>query len=103
MTPNVPDTHIRIIERRGLLSSIWCTKVVLILSKMSDLHVFAAVCVAEQGVESIFYHARRDWQRMHLRWQQDMEEVCRTGRGQKYAEPVMRSMKDVRKECYRNF
>ena len=75
----------------------------LILSKMSDLQVFAAVCGVEQVVESIFYHARRDWERMHLRWKHDMEEVRRSGRGQEYAEPVMRSIESIRKECYRNF
>ena len=75
----------------------------LILIKMSDLQFFAAVCGVEEVVEAIFYHARRDWQRMHLRWRHDMEELRRTGYGQKYAEPVMRSIEDIRKECYRNF
>jgi len=70
---------------------------------MSALQVFAAVCGVEQAVETIFYHTKRDWERMHLRWQQDVEEIRRTGRGREYAEPVLRSLESIRKECYRNF
>jgi len=68
---------------------------------MSDLQMFVAVCAVEKCVEAIFYHARRDWQRMHLRWRLDMEEVNRTGVGPVYAEPVMRSIESIRKECYK--
>ena len=69
---------------------------------MSTLEVLACVCAVERVVESIFYHTRRDWQRMHLRWQHDMEEVSRTGIGTVYSEPVLRSIDSIRKECYKN-
>lgn len=68
-----------------------------------DLNAFARVCVVEQGVESIFYHSRRDYERMHLRWEQDMEEIRRTGRGTWYPEPVLRSIESIRKESFRKF
>ena len=69
---------------------------------MSDLQVFAAVCGVEEAVEAIFYHSRRDWERMHLRWKHDMEQVHRTGFGAVYAEPVMRSIESIRQECYKS-
>jgi hypothetical protein len=70
---------------------------------MSTLQVFAAICAVEQAVEAIFYHSRRDWERMHLQWKQHTEEIKRSGRGRPYAEPVMRSMEQIRKECYSGF
>jgi len=63
-----------------------------------DLSILASVSVVEQCVEAIFYHSRRDWQRMHLRWEQDMEEIRRTGCGIPYPEPVLRSIESIRKE-----
>ena len=69
---------------------------------MSSLLDLAKVCEVEQIVESIFYHARRDWENMHLRWAHDMEEIKRTGNGIPYAEPIMRSVEAIRKECYKN-
>ncbi len=96
VTPYVPDTQTRI------FLTIWCIYAVQILSNMSALDVLAAVCEVEMAVESIFYHTRRDWQRMHLRWQHDMEEVHRTGNGRVYSEPVLRSIDSIRKECYKN-
>ena len=65
------------------------------------MDLLASVSVLEQQVNIIFYHARRDWERMHLRWRQDMEEYARTGRGYIYAEPRLRSIENIRKECYR--
>ncbi len=69
---------------------------------MSALNVLVSVCEIERAVESIFYHTRRDWQRMHLRWQHDMEQLHRTGVGSVYSEPVLRSVDSIRKECYKN-
>lgn len=66
-----------------------------------DLHGFAAVCDVEQAVEAIYYHSRRDWERMHLRWAHHMEDIRRTGNGIPYAEPVVRSIESIRKECYK--
>ena len=81
---------------------IWCTYGCFIYKRM-DLHAFACVCEVEQCVQAIYYHARRDWERMHLRWKQDMEEIRRTGRGTPYSEPVLRSIESIRKESFRKF
>ena len=70
---------------------------------MSTLMDFAAVCELEFYVESMFYHKRRDWQRMHLRWKQHSEAIRRTGYGRGYAEPVAPSIEQIRKEVYRRF
>jgi len=67
---------------------------------MSGLLFFADVCATEDSVDAIFYHKRRGWERMHLRWKQDMEEICRTGRGRAYAPPVFPSIEQIRKEVY---
>ena len=56
---------------------------------MSSLYDLAAVCELERVVDAIYYHTRRDWERMHLRWQHDMEEVRRTGVGPVYPEPII--------------
>ena len=63
---------------------------------------FAAVCVIEQSVEAIFYHKRRDWQRMRLQWEQHMEQIQRTGRGCIYAKPIFPSIEAIRKQAYRH-
>jgi pyridoxine 5'-phosphate synthase PdxJ len=68
---------------------------------MSALLFFADVCATEEQVDSIFYHKRRDWERRHLRWKQDMEKIRRTGRRRAYAEPVAPSIERIRKEVYR--
>ena len=62
---------------------------------------FAHVCEIEEQVDAIFYHKRRDWERMHLRWRQDMQEIRRTRRGRAYAQPVFPSIEQIRKEVYR--
>lgn len=64
---------------------------------------FADVCATEDSVDAIFYHRRRDWERRHLRWKQDMEQICRTGRGRGYAQPVAPSIEEIRKEVYSRF
>ncbi len=64
---------------------------------------FADVCVVEEQVEAIFYHKRRDFQRMHLRWRQNMEAIYRTGYGEPYPEPVCLTIEQIRKEIYQQF
>ena len=64
---------------------------------------FAHVCEIEQQVDAIYYHRRRDWERRHLRWRQDMEKIRRTGRRRAYAEPVLLSIEQIRKEVYSRF
>ena len=64
---------------------------------------FAHVCATEEQLAAIFYHRRRGWERMHLRWKQDMEEIRRTRRGRGYAEPVAPSIEQIRKEVYSRF
>ena len=68
---------------------------------MSTLMDLAAICVVEEQVEAIFYHKRRDWERMHLRWSQDIQEIRRTGCGTTYPEPVSPSIEQIRKDVYR--
>jgi len=68
---------------------------------MSGLLFFSDVCATEEQVAAIFYHRRRDWERMHLRWKQDMEEIHRTRRGRAYAQPVAPSIEQIRKEVYK--
>ena len=89
------------------LQNIWIIntayKLVLVLLKMSALMFFAHVCEIEQQVDAIYYHRRRDWERRHLRWRQDMEKIRRTGRRRAYAKPVAPSIEQIRKEVYRRF
>jgi len=70
---------------------------------MSGLLFFSDVCATEEQVAAIYYHRRRDWERMHLRWRQDMEEIRRTGRQRGYAEPVKPDIEKIRKEVYSRF
>ena len=67
---------------------------------MSVLLQFAYLCSIEESIQSIFYHKRRDWQRMHLQWAQHMEEIAKTGRGRPYPEPVFPSIQAIRKQVY---
>ena len=62
---------------------------------------FAAVCEIESQIEKIQYHKRRDWERMHLRWKQDMENIHRFGMGISYAPPVFPSIQAIRKQVYK--
>ncbi len=54
----------------------------------------------EEHVESIFYHSRRDWERQHLTWRQNVEEDRRTKQYREYEEPVMRTKETIREACY---
>ena len=68
---------------------------------MSTLMYFTAVCEIESQIEKIQYHKRRDWERMKLRWQQDMEEIRRTGTGIAYPPPVFPSIQSIREQVYK--
>ena len=61
---------------------------------------FAVICELEDCVEAIFYHKRRDWERRHLRWRQDLEEFRRAGHGRAYSEPGFPSIRAIRKQVY---
>ena len=54
----------------------------------------------DERVEKIFYHTRRDWERQHLTWKQEVEESRRLKQYREFKEPVMRSKEDIREACY---
>ena len=55
----------------------------------------------KEHVETLFYHARRDWERQHLKWRHDVEEARRQGEDAlPYNEPVLRTKEDISKACY---
>ena len=61
----------------------------------------AAVCEMEKKIQILFYHRRRDFERAHLRWKQEMEEILRTGSGEPYAEPLFPDINQIRKAVYK--
>lgn len=65
------------------------------IQALSDL-----VAKEDEHVDSIHYHTRRDFERQHLRWAQDMEEFKRSGTGHKYAEPKLKTREDIEEKCY---